>query len=93
MWLQENGHITKVQRTSTEASRWLGNHGAHENEPEVDEHGEPYVAAVSQEDGEDAIMLVEQLCHCIYVQPAMAKRQLEKRGKDELGKNKPKGGK
>lgn len=78
-WLMENGHISKQYWEWGEAIRWVGNHGAHESEPEVRDDGQPTVTAVTVEDAAETIKLVEEICRTLYVLPAMAKGQLDKR--------------
>jgi len=79
-WLDDNRRITPQQHEWANAARWVGNHGAHDTEPDV-ASGLPVITDVSKEDAEDTITLVEHLFESIYVAAQLARRQLEKRGK------------
>lgn len=79
-WLDDNRKITPMQREWADAARWVGNHGAHDTEPDV-ASGTPVITDVAKEDAEDTIELVERLFESIYVAGRLAQRQLEKRGK------------
>lgn len=76
-WLEEQRFITKGQRSWADAVRWVGNHGAHDNEPGADEA----VTDVTEDDAKDAIGLIEKLLEALYVAEAAATEQLAKRGK------------
>jgi HEPN domain-containing protein len=79
-WLDENRKITSQQRDWADAARWVGNHGAHDTEPDV-AGGHPVITEVSEEDARDTIALVEHLFETLYVATHAAKQQLAKRGK------------
>lgn len=78
-WLRDNGHITKRLLEAGEAVRWVGNHGAHDTEPEIRDDGTPTITDVTKDDAEAAIQLAEEICRALYVLPDMAKEQLAKR--------------
>jgi len=84
-WLDDNRKITPTQRQLADAARWIGNHGAHDTEPDV-AAGQPVITNVSQEDAGDTIRLVEHLFEALYVAPRLAHEQLSKRGKPTGGK-------
>jgi len=86
-WLDENRKITPTQRQLADAARWVGNHGAHDSEPDV-AAGQPVITNVSDEDARDTIQLVEHLFETLYVAPRMAAAQLAKRGKLDGGPQK-----
>lgn len=79
-WLDENRKITPTQRQLADAARWVGNHGAHDTEPDV-AAGQPVITNVTDGDARDTIQLVEHLFETLYVAPKMAEAQLAKRGK------------
>lgn len=84
-WLGDNHKITAQQREWADAARWVGNHGAHDTEPDVGS-GNPVITDVSQEDAEATIDLVEHLFETLYVATRSAREQLAKRGKPTGGK-------
>jgi len=65
-----NGTITKDLNEWANVVRWVGNDAAHPNKENI-----------SKEDAEDILNLAEQFLHVIYVAPAIAKEQRNKRGK------------
>lgn len=79
-WLDENRKITPSQHQLADAARWVGNHGAHDTEPDVGA-GQPVITNVTDEDARDTIQLVEHLFETLYVAPKLAQDQLAKRGK------------
>lgn len=79
-WLDENRKITPSQHQLADAARWVGNHGAHDTEPDV-AAGQPVITNVTDEDARDTIQLVEHLFETLYVAPKLAQEQLAKRGK------------
>jgi HEPN domain-containing protein len=79
-WLDEDRKITQQQRRWADAARWVGNHGAHDTEPDV-ASGAPVITDVAQDDAEDTIKLVEHLFETLYVAGRAADHQLLKRGK------------
>ena len=81
-WLDDNRKITAQQREWTDAARWVGNHGAHDTEPDVPA-GVPVITDVSEEDARDTVKLVEHLFETVYVASHAAKEQLSKRGKSK----------
>lgn len=83
-WLDDNRKITSQQREWADAARWVGNHGAHDTEPNVSA-GQPAISSVTKDDAEDTINLVEHLFETLYVASAVAAKQLAKRGKSAQG--------
>jgi hypothetical protein len=83
-WLKTKARITHQQWVYADAVRWIGNHGAHDEEPELRDDDILTITDVTAEDAETAIHLVEELCRTIYVLPEMAQQQIDKRRK-ELG--------
>jgi hypothetical protein len=81
-WLDDNRKITSQQRAWADAARWVGNHGAHDTEPDVPA-GVPVITEVMEEDAGDTIKLVEHLFETLYVATHAAKEQLSKRGKSK----------
>ncbi len=79
-WLDENRKITTEQRQWADAARWVGNHGAHDTEPNLAE-GRPVITDVSETDAADTVDLVEHLFETLYVAAHKAREQLAKRGK------------
>jgi hypothetical protein len=51
-WLDDNRKITAQQRVWADAARWVGNHGAHDTEPNV-LAGQPTITNVTKDDAED----------------------------------------
>jgi len=86
-WLAENGKLTLAQRQLADAARWVGNHGAHDTEPDA-AAGKPVITEVTQEDAADTIRLVEHLFETLYVTRTLAEAQLDKRGKSGGGPKK-----
>ncbi len=72
--------ITPTQRKIADAARWVGNHGAHDTEPDV-ASGAVVITDVTEDDAKETVQFVEHLFDTIYIAPALAQRQLEKRGK------------
>jgi len=68
--LASKGVITNNLKEWADVVRWVGNDAAHPDKNEV-----------IREDAEDILKLAEQFMHVIYVAPAIAKEQREKRGK------------
>jgi hypothetical protein len=79
-WLEENRKITPEQRQWADAARWVGNHGAHDTEPNV-AAGSAVITDVTEDDAKDTIQLVEHLFEALYVATKIAREQLAKRGK------------
>jgi hypothetical protein len=79
-WLDDNRKITAQQRQWADAARWVGNHGAHDTEPNVPA-GQPVITDVTHEDASDTIDLVEHLFETLYIANQRAHEQLRKRGK------------
>ena len=78
--LADNHLITAPQKDWCDAARWVGNHGAHDTEPDV-KGGVIAITNVDKVDAEDTIKLVELLFQTLYVAGNTAKEQLSKRGK------------
>jgi hypothetical protein len=78
-WLVNEARITHQQWRYAEAVRYIGNHGAHTEEPDVRDDDILTITDVTAEDAEQAIQLVEELCRTIYVLPLMAQQQIQKR--------------
>jgi len=68
--LANKGVITNDIKEWADIVRWVGNNAAHPDKNEV-----------TKEDAEDILELAEQFMHVIYVAPAIAKEQREKRKK------------
>ena len=68
--LANKGVITNDIKEWADVVRWVGNDAAHPDKNEV-----------TKEDAEDILKLAEQFMQVIYVAPAIAKEQREKRGK------------
>ena len=68
--LATEGIITRDLKEWADAVRWIGNDAAH-----------PNGASVGKDDAEDIMELAEQFLHALYVTPAIAKQQREKRKK------------
>lgn len=81
-WLEEHRKITSEQRSWADAARWVGNHGAHDTEPDVS-NGRVVITEVSMADASETVELVEHLFETIYVASQIAQRQLAKRGKSK----------
>lgn len=79
-WLDDNRKITTAQRQWADAARWVGNHGAHDTEPNVAE-GQPVITNVTEEDARATVELVDHLFETLYVASQIAREQLTKRGK------------
>jgi len=57
-WLEEHRKITSEQRSWADAARWVGNHGAHDTEPDVS-NGRVVITEVSMADASETVELVE----------------------------------
>lgn len=79
-WLEDNRKITPMQKKWADAARWVGNHGAHDTEPNV-ASGVVAITDVAEGDARDTIVLVEHLFETLYVADKIAATQLAKRGK------------
>lgn len=79
-WLESNRKITPEQKQWADAARWVGNHGAHDTEPNV-AGGAAVITDVTEEDAKATIQLVEHLFETLYVATKIAQEQLAKRGK------------
>ena len=79
-YLEDNHLITTPQKNWCEAARWVGNHGAHDTEPDL-QSGVVVITEVGKDDAEETIKLVEHLFETLYVAGKVAKEQLAKRGK------------
>jgi len=79
-WLDENRKITSAQRSWADAARWVGNHGAHDTEPDV-ASGQPAISSVTAEDAAQTVTLVEHLFETLYVASKLAEAQILKHGK------------
>jgi hypothetical protein len=79
-WLDDNRKVTTQQREWADAARWVGNHGAHDTEPDV-ANGKPVITDVSADDAHATVELVEHLFDALYVAAHLAREQLAKRGK------------
>lgn len=85
--LDDRRIITPAQRKIADAARWVGNHGAHDTEPDV-ASGAVVITEVTEEDAKDTVQFVEHLFETIYVAPVLAQKQLDKRGKSQAGPSK-----
>ena len=79
-WLDDNRKITAQQREWADAARWVGNHGAHDTEPDLGA-GKAVITAVTEDDARAMVDLVEHLFETLYVAGKLAQEQLAKRGK------------
>ena len=79
-WLDDSRKITPEQREWADAARWVGNHGAHDTEPNV-AAGQAVITDVTEEDAKDTIGLVEHLFETLYVARVQAQQQLAKWGR------------
>ncbi len=79
-WLDDNRKITTEQRLWADAARWVGNHGAHDTEPNV-AAGLPVITEVTKTDATETVELVEHLFETLYVAAHKAREHLAKRGK------------
>jgi hypothetical protein len=70
-YLFKEGIITVDVKDWAHSTRWVGNDAAHPSEIEVDES-----------DAEDVLKLAEQFLYILFVTPAIAQQQRQKRGKE-----------
>lgn len=78
--LADSHLITGPQKTWADAARWVGNHGAHDTEPDV-KNGVVAITEVTDDDAKATVDLVEHLFESLYVAPKLAEEQLKKRNK------------
>jgi hypothetical protein len=71
-WLYDQHKITAPQRKAADATRWVGNEGAHPSAPDDDE---PTVFGVTEDDAKAILKLVEHLFAALYDARQLAEEQ------------------
>lgn len=79
-WLLQERKITAAQNELAQAVRWIGNHGAHDEEAPTNEDA-LVRTDVTLHDAEQAVEFVEDLCDALYRLASLARRQLAERNK------------
>jgi Domain of unknown function (DUF4145) len=71
-WLFDNHKITATQRRAADATRWVGNDGAHPEPPDADDL---VVFGVTEDDARVIVRLVESLFTALYDDRVLAEQQ------------------